>query len=465
VRNAHFVWLMAACTFGSGCLVRSTGSDGNQQADPAVVKRLMQYGGLQAGYAIAITNQVSSGLQANASRGGSDYDRTRQAVGYVLFGASGPGATPQEYQQRHSQVMLRLYRGLDAELLPALFAAPDAIGFCVSEFKLAETECAALRAAATQTSLATSSGPLVAARTAFGSGDYAQAAMLYQQAAEQAPSDPVPLAGLGRARMKLGDGPGAAQALQAALQLVPNSQELMALLAEAQRMGAAATPSATAGAAPAQPQAAPATQAAPDLMRQGDTYFERKSYLSAAATYERAAQQMPNDPQVHLKVGKSYLALSQPGRAIPAFERALAIAPYNVDLNLQLANALRAARKFDEARARYKNVLNLEPGNPTAKAALARMDRAKPKAKPAAKSKTRIVSKRPLPPDQALAPETKAEPSATPDSEAQAPPAKPAESPAAKPQQPKAAAPEAQPEQPPPGEGVISDILDNPLGD
>ena len=52
-----------------------------QEADAQVVARLVEYGQMSHGDAGNLVTLVNTQLRANASRGGQNYDPTRQAIG------------------------------------------------------------------------------------------------------------------------------------------------------------------------------------------------------------------------------------------------------------------------------------------------------------------------------------------------------------------------------------------------
>ena len=56
-----------------------------------VLQRLQQFGRMPRNDARALVRTIDDVLAANARRGGTDYDRPRQAVGTMLFGANGAG--------------------------------------------------------------------------------------------------------------------------------------------------------------------------------------------------------------------------------------------------------------------------------------------------------------------------------------------------------------------------------------
>ncbi len=52
-----------------------------------------------------------------------------------------------------------------------------------------------------------------------------------------------------------------------------------------------------------------------------------------------AASLDPGNAETHARLGDSHFALRQPREAVAAYRKAVQFAPYNVEINLALANA------------------------------------------------------------------------------------------------------------------------------
>ncbi|HZT21239.1 MAG TPA: tetratricopeptide repeat protein [Dongiaceae bacterium] len=154
-------------------------------------------------------------------------------------------------------------------------------------------------------------------------------------------------------------------------------------------LGACATPSSN--------TPAPAKEVSADsLVKAGDDARSRGDLASAALLYERAEQMNPKDLGTSLRLGGVWAQVGQPGQALEAYRRALAIDPGNAEAvrgvantQLQMGDAAAAiatlrnapglrsdwrlqnslgvaydlSGDFQDAQAAYRQGLALAPGN------------------------------------------------------------------------------------------------------
>jgi len=96
-----------------------------------------------------------------------------------------------------------------------------------------------------------------------------------------------------------------------------------------------------------------AEQVAAESFNDGRKAFNEENYEQALALFLKARETDAKNPEVHIWLGKTYLALGQIDEAVKSWEEALALAPGNATLTAQL-NALKGAKTdFD----REMNVL------------------------------------------------------------------------------------------------------------
>ena len=80
-----------------------------------------------------------------------------------------------------------------------------------------------------------------------------------------------------------------------------------------------------------------------------DALFSAGRYPEAALGYIALLRQAPTDPDLLDAAGRSLLALGAPQRAIPFFEREVALRPQQLEALRSLSEALLGAGRFDEA--------------------------------------------------------------------------------------------------------------------
>jgi tetratricopeptide (TPR) repeat protein len=100
---------------------------------------------------------------------------------------------------------------------------------------------------------------------------------------------------------------------------------------------------APAAAAPSPVVPAPMTAAAIEKMGQGDRAFLDRDFRSALFAYTDAAYMAPTSAAPRVRMGRAYLALRYPERAIEQAEKALALDPGNADARKLVEEARAAA--------------------------------------------------------------------------------------------------------------------------
>ena len=73
--------------------------------------------------------------------------------------------------------------------------------------------------------------------------------------------------------------------------------------------------------------AAPELSAGEVAYREGRARFRESDVADAIASFERAAQLMPNDPRVQNYLGKAYMRAGNVARGVRAYRRYLELAP------------------------------------------------------------------------------------------------------------------------------------------
>jgi len=101
---------------------------------------------------------------------------------------------------------------------------------------------------------------------------------------------------------------------------------------------AAAAPAATPGSTP------PLSRAAIEKIGLGDRAFLDRDYRNALFAYMDAAYLAPGNPAPHVKLGRTYLALRYPARAVEQAEKALAIDPANAEARKLIEEAKNGSR-------------------------------------------------------------------------------------------------------------------------
>jgi tetratricopeptide (TPR) repeat protein len=106
----------------------------------------------------------------------------------------------------------------------------------------------------------------------------------------------------------------------------------------------------------------------------GSVAFMAKDYPAAVKELGEAVAADPALPSLLSYYGRALLFTGDPEGASKAFRDQLASDPNDYDANLQLAEILRAARSYNDARPKYEKALALQPASIEARYGLAILD-------------------------------------------------------------------------------------------
>ncbi len=107
-----------------------------------------------------------------------------------------------------------------------------------------------------------------------------------------------------------------------------------------------------------EPEPAPAgEEPLPQLEERARRHLAQRQYPEALAGFRALVARRPEDARLWNNLGAALLISGDPGAACPALERAAALAPGAADLAFNLAQALAAAGRREEARRRLDQLL------------------------------------------------------------------------------------------------------------
>lgn len=89
--------------------------------------------------------------------------------------------------------------------------------------------------------------------------------------------------------------------------------------------------------------------------------FNRKDYRTALDEFRAIAREDPDDPQVHLHLGSTFIALGNPDEAQRALDRCLALDPRNERALAEMGRLHALANRLDEAIEALKKAVALNP--------------------------------------------------------------------------------------------------------
>ena len=89
--------------------------------------------------------------------------------------------------------------------------------------------------------------------------------------------------------------------------------------------------------------------------------FNREDYETALAEFRTIAREDPDDPQVHLHLGSTLLALGRPDEAQAALERCLALDPRNERGLAEMGRLHAMANRLDQAIAALEKAVAVNP--------------------------------------------------------------------------------------------------------
>lgn len=97
---------------------------------------------------------------------------------------------------------------------------------------------------------------------------------------------------------------------------------------------------------------------------QGVAAFNREDYTTALQEFQLIAREDPGDPQVHLHLGSTYIALGKLAEAKRELERCLSLDPGNDRALVELGRAQALDNRLDEAIAALQKAIAVNPQFP-----------------------------------------------------------------------------------------------------
>src|SRR2546422_9313608 len=93
----------------------------------------------------------------------------------------------------------------------------------------------------------------------------------------------------------------------------------------------------------------------------GDAYMEKKQYAEAAIQFQNAIQQDDHFGEARFKLASAYLRQGNGSKALAEAVRAADLMPKDKEAQLQAANLLILAGRYNDAEDRARNVLEHDP--------------------------------------------------------------------------------------------------------
>jgi Flp pilus assembly protein TadD len=101
-------------------------------------------------------------------------------------------------------------------------------------------------------------------------------------------------------------------------------------------------------------------------MLAGGVYAQLRDYASAEKALRKAMELEPSNPALYGMLGTIYRDQGQTDRAIAEFDRLVAKSSKPAAVQTLIGTLLQAQQRFDEAKKRYEEALNLDPNTPVA---------------------------------------------------------------------------------------------------
>lgn len=114
------------------------------------------------------------------------------------------------------------------------------------------------------------------------------------------------------------------------------------------------------GPTPAQPTQPPAANAR-ELFDQGNSLYQQGRYQEAEATFRRASELDPTNPDIYANLGVTLYTLQRLDEAIASFQSALRLAPNDASIHYLLGAALLQANRLDEAEQSFRRANQIDP--------------------------------------------------------------------------------------------------------
>jgi Flp pilus assembly protein TadD len=217
---------------------------------------------------------------------------------------------------------------------------------------------------------------------AKGNAPIAAVARDLAKAVKDAPDFGPAFVELGRARLLLGDAPGALDALERGVALLPGEPEAHSQLGVA----SLATGHTDAAVRELARAAALDMGSAPRHGNLGTALLMSGRTKEAISEYELRARIDDGDPRAHSDLGTALLATNDLQRALAELTRATQIEPARASYHSNLGYALQQAGQLDRAIAEYREAIRLDPGLASAWINLATILARNPKTRAEARS-------------------------------------------------------------------------------
>jgi tetratricopeptide (TPR) repeat protein len=98
-------------------------------------------------------------------------------------------------------------------------------------------------------------------------------------------------------------------------------------------------------------------------LNSGESYFKTGKYQEAVIQFRSALEIDPRFAAAHYQLGRTYLALRNPGSAYVELTESVTVDPSNSDAQLEFAELLIGRKQFDQAQSVAQKVLDAQPGS------------------------------------------------------------------------------------------------------
>ncbi len=92
-----------------------------------------------------------------------------------------------------------------------------------------------------------------------------------------------------------------------------------------------------------------------------DFYFSKREYDKASEQYEKCVQNNEMELDCHIGLGRNYLAMNRPDKALFKLETATKMAPENAELSYLTGKSLEGLFQPEKALAQYQKAIRLDP--------------------------------------------------------------------------------------------------------
>lgn len=190
---------------------------------------------------------------------------------------------------------------------------------------------------------------------------FKEAVELIEGAEKQVPNDADLIGNLGLAYLGLEDKEKARTAFARLLALSPENSKALALLA-----ALTAGNDITKAQEMVENQIKKTPKAGGHYMLLGDLLVRQKKFNEAIASYKKAQELAPNNPQPYVIIARLMGSLGKTDEAIKELQDLLAKQPDSLPGNMGLATLLEMKGNYAEAKEKYKKVLSVQPNSAAA---------------------------------------------------------------------------------------------------